>query len=217
MRLGPILFRFFCARTFTAALAIALLLATPGQSQAADPEPKRVLMLHSFGLQLQAVDRLCAGHSRRNKQTQQRGVSGPLAFECPAEIATNQTLHLSSIFAPSMLDQPPDLIVAIGAPAANFVQRHRKDLFPKTPMLFTAVERRRVAFDKLTEYDTVVAVVQQRLSIFLRIFCVYCPSQRPLPSLSVLRRAKRFGGTSRQVHRAVGRPRAISMVQRTFI
>ena len=41
--------RFFCARTFTAALAIALLLATLCQSQAADPEPKRVLMLHSFG------------------------------------------------------------------------------------------------------------------------------------------------------------------------
>ena len=55
------------------------------------------------------------------------------------------------------VDQPPDLIIAIGAPAANFVQAHRKDLFPTTPMLFTAVERRRVAFDKLTEYDTVVA------------------------------------------------------------
>jgi hypothetical protein len=43
------LFRSFCARAFTAALAIALLLAMPGQSEAADPEPKRVLMLHSFG------------------------------------------------------------------------------------------------------------------------------------------------------------------------
>ena len=44
------LFRFFCARTLTSVLAIALLLATLGQSQAADPEPKRVMMLHSFGL-----------------------------------------------------------------------------------------------------------------------------------------------------------------------
>ncbi len=54
-------------------------------------------------------------------------------------------------------DQPLDLIVAIGAPAANFVQRHRSDLFPKTPMVFTAVEQRRVDFSKLTENDTVVA------------------------------------------------------------
>ena len=42
--------RSFCARTFTAALAVALLLATLCQSQAADPEAKRVMMLHSFGL-----------------------------------------------------------------------------------------------------------------------------------------------------------------------
>ena len=42
--------RSFCARTCTAALAIAFLLATLGQGQAADPKPKVVLMLHSFGL-----------------------------------------------------------------------------------------------------------------------------------------------------------------------
>ena len=48
--LAAVSWRSFCARTFTAALAIALLLATLCQSQAADPEPKRVLMLHSFGL-----------------------------------------------------------------------------------------------------------------------------------------------------------------------
>ncbi|MFY9959223.1 hypothetical protein [Bradyrhizobium sp.] len=51
----------------------------------------------------------------------------------------------------------PDLIVALGAPAAEFVQRYRARLFPKTPMLFTAVEARRVQYDKLTENDTVAA------------------------------------------------------------
>ena len=54
-------------------------------------------------------------------------------------------------------EHPFDLIVAIAAPAANFVQRHRQRLFPKTPMIFTAVENRRVQYDKLTENDTVVA------------------------------------------------------------
>ena len=43
-------FRSFCARIFTAALAVALLLVTLCQSQADDVTPKRVLMLHSFGL-----------------------------------------------------------------------------------------------------------------------------------------------------------------------
>lgn len=43
--------RSFLARTFTTALALTLLLAMLCQSQAADPEPKRVMMLHSFGPQ----------------------------------------------------------------------------------------------------------------------------------------------------------------------
>ena len=50
LRQNAVIFRSFCARTFIAALTVALLLATLSQSQAADPEPKRVLMLHSFGL-----------------------------------------------------------------------------------------------------------------------------------------------------------------------
>ena len=54
-------------------------------------------------------------------------------------------------------EKAPDLIVALGAPAANFVQRYRPRIFPKTPMLFYAVEARRVQYDKLTENDTVAA------------------------------------------------------------
>ncbi|WP_342804265.1 HAMP domain-containing sensor histidine kinase [Bradyrhizobium sp. CSA112] len=53
--------------------------------------------------------------------------------------------------------KPPDLVVALGAPAAEFVQRYRNRLFPQTPMLFTSVEARRVQYDKLTGYDTVAA------------------------------------------------------------
>src|SRR6185295_3013023 len=69
-------------------------------------------------------------------------------------------------------DQAPDLIVAIGAPAANFVQAHRKDLFATTPILFTLVERRRVDFSKLTEYDTVVAASNNDAVFFENILRV---------------------------------------------
>jgi signal transduction histidine kinase len=67
---------------------------------------------------------------------------------------------------------PPDLILAIGAPAANFVQRHRQRIFPGTPMLFTAVEARRVQYDKLTEDDTVVAVAHDFPASFENILRV---------------------------------------------
>jgi signal transduction histidine kinase len=55
---------------------------------------------------------------------------------------------------------PLDLIVSIGAPAAAFVQRHRHELFANTPMVFTAVEQRRIQRSSLTENDTVVAIAQ---------------------------------------------------------
>src|SRR5262249_14429573 len=52
----------------------------------------------------------------------------------------------------------PDLIVSIGAPAAAFVQRRRDQLFPATPVLFTAIEERRVKSSGLAANDAVIAV-----------------------------------------------------------
>jgi hypothetical protein len=48
--------------------------------------------------------------------------------------------------------------VGIGAPAAVFVQQQRQQLFPKAPMVFTAMEERRIDVAALTEYDSVVAM-----------------------------------------------------------
>jgi signal transduction histidine kinase len=53
---------------------------------------------------------------------------------------------------------PPYIIVGIGAPAAVFVQQHRQQIFPKAPMVFTAMEERRIDVAALTEYDSVVAM-----------------------------------------------------------
>ena len=38
--------------------------------------------------------------------------------------------------------RPPDIVMSIGAPAARFVRKYRAELFPKTPMVLTAVEQR---------------------------------------------------------------------------
>ena len=67
---------------------------------------------------------------------------------------------------------PPDLIVSLGAPAAQFVQRHREQIFPGTPMVFTAVEQRRIGVPALTEYDTVIAVAHDFPAFFENILRV---------------------------------------------
>ena len=62
--------------------------------------------------------------------------------------------YLGALFS----EHPLDLIVSIGAPAAAFVQRHRHELFADTPMVFTAVDERRVQSSVLSDNDSVVAV-----------------------------------------------------------
>src|SRR5215217_2211049 len=154
----PSLLRYFFALPVAVALTIAAALAT-STSSPAQIEPKRVLMLHSFGLRFKPwtdYAQLIRSGITRQSQT-------PVDFHdhslLNARLADDKADgpfvdYLHALYA----DKPPDLILAIGAPAANFVQRYRERIFPGTPMLFTAVEARRVQYDKLTQDDTVAAV-----------------------------------------------------------
>jgi len=173
MRFWPTLFRCFCARTFTAALAVALLLATLCQCQAADPKPKLVVMLHSFGLRFKPwtdyAEAIRSEISRQSKSPVDFHDHSLLTARLNDDTPDSPFVdYLHALYA----EKSPDLIVAIGAPAASFVQRYRQRLFPATPMLFTAVEARRVEYDKLTENDTVVATTHDYLAAFETILRV---------------------------------------------
>ena len=76
--------------------------------------------------------------------------------------------YLGALYA----EHSPDLIIAIGAPAANFVQQHRQRLFPKVPMVVTAVDQRRVQYENLTGNDTVVPVTNDVPVLFENILRV---------------------------------------------
>ena len=62
--------------------------------------------------------------------------------------------YLRALFA----THPPDLIVTMVSPAARFIQRHRRDLFPSTPVIFAALDARAIKDATLTANDTTVAV-----------------------------------------------------------
>jgi signal transduction histidine kinase len=121
-------------------------------------EPKRILVLHSFGRDVKPWSEYS------------KSIRTELARQSPWSVEiTDQSLlttrsadenpevpfveYLRALFA----RRPLDLIVSIGAPAASFVQRHRQQLFATTPMVFTAVEQRRIQRSDLTENDAVVA------------------------------------------------------------
>lgn len=60
--------------------------------------------------------------------------------------------YLSASFA----DHPPDLIIAIGAPAANFAREYLRPRYPATPVLLTQMDQRRIAAASLTANDAAV-------------------------------------------------------------
>lgn len=152
------------------ATAVLLILVISSRAEA---QPKRVLMLHSFGLRFKPWTE----YAQIIRSEISRRSESPVDFHdhslVTARLADEKSdgpfvEYLHALYAES----PPALIIAIGAPAANFVQRYRPRLFPETPMLFTAVEARRVQYDKLTNYDTVVAVQHDFPAVFENILHV---------------------------------------------
>ena len=130
-------------RMFASGLALLLLFLGTGVDLAS-AAPKRVLLLHSFGLD-------APPWSEYSKH-----VRGELARKFPHEIdlfeVTLETARLpadiddgplADYLAALLNKRAPDLIITIAAPAARFVQRHRQRLFPATPLVITASEQRR--------------------------------------------------------------------------
>jgi signal transduction histidine kinase len=122
-------------------------------------EAKQVMLLYSFGKDFKPWSAYAASLPTELRQRSPWPLdiieyslvsarSGDEAAEAPF------VDYLRAVFARKSLD----LIIAVGAPAAEFVQRHRQQLFATTPMIFTAVDQRRVQYSSLTANDTVIAV-----------------------------------------------------------
>ena len=138
-------------------MAITLLAFAAGNATAA--ESKRVLLLHSFGPNFQAEDTF-AGYLRTDLAEKspypidRYEVSLEIARFTDGEQDEAFVSYLRAIFA----DHPPDLIVTMISPAARFIQRHRRDLFPSTPVIFAALDARAIKDATFTANDTMVAV-----------------------------------------------------------
>jgi len=158
-------------------LALASCLLEP--SAAFAQQAKRVVILHSFGRDFrpwgqyaksirEQLDRLSPWHLDIQDHSL---VAARFDDEDP------QTAFVSYLKALNTR-HPPDLIVSIGAPAANFVQRNRSNLFPGAPMVLTAVEQRRVDSANLSPDDSVVAVAHDFLRSFNTILQVLPATKR---------------------------------------
>ena len=132
--------------------------AQPKSGKTAD-QPKKILFLHSYGPNFlpwstwsREIGRELNRQSPWLPDIQEYSIVTARGGDVSPE--PKFTEYLGVLYA----ERPPDLIVAIGSPAARFVQRHRADLFPTTPMLLTAIEARRIDQATLSEQDTVALV-----------------------------------------------------------
>ena len=136
-------------------------------------EHKRVMLLHSFGQDFKPWSEYAKDIRAELKRQspwpldiiENSLVTARFSDENPEAPFVE---YLSALFA----KRPLDVIVSIGAPAADFVQRHRRRLFPTTPMVFTAVDQRRVQYSNLTGNDVAVAVNINYLLAFENILQV---------------------------------------------
>ncbi len=152
--------------------ATAIFLGTTA-SGAAAAESKRVLMLHSFGPRFKPWSTYAETiRSEINRQSR-KSVDFVDQSLVNARVSDAQSEapfvdYLSALYA----GHPLDLIIAFGGPAATFVQQHRQRLFPRVPMVVTAVDHRRVQYEKLTENDTVVPVTNDVPAVFENVLHV---------------------------------------------
>jgi signal transduction histidine kinase len=133
---------------------ILLLFAVLDQAVA---DPRRVLLLHSFGQDFHPWSAVAA-HFRAELR---RRSSNPIdLYEASLESARLSSPsdegpiidYLRVLFSRRNLE----LVVALGAPAARFVQRHRAQFFPSTPLLITAADEKTFNASELTTNDATV-------------------------------------------------------------
>jgi signal transduction histidine kinase len=165
-------------RQYLTAGIISCLIMSFACQAALGADPKRVLIIDSFGRDFAPWNE----YAKRFRADLDRQWSEPMdlyetSLAIPrfsdeskeSEFKESQfTDYLLSLF----VDRRLDLIVTIGAPAAEFAQRNRPKLFPSTPLLLGILEKRRVPPATLTANDTVIAASVDQIAIVENILRV---------------------------------------------
>jgi signal transduction histidine kinase len=140
-----------------------------GAEEAGEParELKRVLILESFGRDFALWD--AVPPTFKPELVQQ--LPWPIEFhEAALETARSDQAQAEPAFAEYLralyAGRRPDLVVPIGAPAAQFLWRHRTGLFPQTPVLIGGIDQRMLSTLSLGSNDTAVVARMDMAACF---------------------------------------------------
>ncbi|MGC2078321.1 MAG: histidine kinase dimerization/phospho-acceptor domain-containing protein, partial [Xanthobacteraceae bacterium] len=107
---------------------------------AATAEPKRVLLISSYGRQFAPWNDY-TGQIRAELQDEWKGPLDIYELSLMPALFGQGERDFASYLHALFSDRRPDIIVAMGAPAVSFVQQFRQSLFPPTPVLLTTADQ----------------------------------------------------------------------------
>src|SRR5215467_7564220 len=126
---------------------------------AARAEPKRLLIINSFGSNVRPWSEYSKGIRRELLKQWPEPLN---IYETSLETARFDVGNSEALFAEYLqailANRHLDLVLSIGVPAEDFVLRFRGKVLPVTPTLLTSVEERRLQYTGLTANDAVVAI-----------------------------------------------------------
>src|ERR1700755_1281883 len=119
-------------------ILISALLGLPCVSTASGAEPKRVLIVHSFGLGTPPfTTHSTACETELTQKMGERVDLDEVSLDM-ARFADDDTQEaLVEYLTKRRAKWAPDLVVPIGSPAGVFVARYRDRLFPDIPIVYT--------------------------------------------------------------------------------
>jgi PAS domain S-box-containing protein len=124
---------------------------------AAGAVPTRVVILHSFGRGFEPYNTFSENfRTELAKQFAQPLEFHDVALESARLQGDTSERFLIQYLTALFEGQKLDLVVPVGGASVRFALRHRDELFPGTPMLFTCVDQRHLLGATLTTNDTVV-------------------------------------------------------------
>ena len=138
-------------------LGLLLLALTASASNGAEPQPKRVLIVHSFGSTAPPF----TTHSTAFQTTLTKELGERVDMdEVSLDMARYAQPDMEGPFVEFLLARlgkwQPDLVVPIGSPAGRFVVKYRDRLFPAASIIYTGMDRRTLPDDAFQSNATFV-------------------------------------------------------------
>ncbi len=129
-------------RLWTAALLLANVAFSTALGATAT-EPKRVLLLHSFGRDFAPYDAIVAAfRTELAKGSRDRLAVYDATLDAEQVSESEDPQPLLGLLRHRFGSAPPDVVVTIGPPAAAFYLQNREKLFPGTPLVISALDER---------------------------------------------------------------------------